>query len=616
MRRDGGRYAPLPASRLSVSEFRGIDLCNSPTNVSMSRSPDAPNMIRDVPGKVRKRMGYHKLATYAGRINGVYLFAKNGVQTEVIHAGTGLYAGGSCVYGGMRDGRSTGWQLEGTLFICDGKALIAFDGETAKPAAEEAYVPQYVIGRQPGGGGTVYEPLNLIGTRWRESFLADGSATLYQLSFDGLDSVPMVEQMTADGVWRTMGAGTEYSADVGLGRVVFVNPPPVSPVSGADNIRITAQKTRPDYAARINSCRLSVLYGVAGAADRLFVSGNPAYPCHDWYSEMGNARYFPLTGYSVLGFGSEIGGYSIISDRLAVHKRGDPDGRNIILREGRMVDGKAAFPVVNTLQGAGIASGYTVAYLKTEPLFFSPGGIFAVTPADTSGERYSQNRSFFINSALERAENREDSAAVCFRDFYLLSLDGRVYVLDSLMKSYERGAPYSTHQYEAYLLEGIDARVMWVRDEKLRFGTSDGKIMEFYTDSDDPMSYNDDGAAICAHWDTPMLSTEAFYSKKSFRYMAVRLLAASVTGLRATVQIRGQWHPLFAESARFRFLDFNRIDFSKMTFSGDMTPQVFGCKIHVNKVDKARFRLENRQHNEPFGLYNLALELVQHGKKR
>ncbi len=615
MKRVSDQYASASKSRIQITEFRGVDLSNSPTNVSINRSPDAPNMIRDVPGKVRKRMGFHKIAEYDGRINGVYSFVQNQTQTELVHAADKLYINGEQVRADLADERSTGWQLGGVFYLFDGKAMIAYDGKEVWTAKDKAYVPSYIIARKPSGGGTVYEALNLIGDRWSESFLSDGKSVVYQLCFDELDSSFIrVEQMKEADVWSELELTKDYTFDAGLGRVTFLSAPVVSPVDGADNIRITVSKQRDEYAQRINKCNLSVLYGIAGAADRLFVSGNPDFPNYDWYSGMNDGSYFPQTSYSVLGLSSPISGYSIVADKLAAHKKGDADGRNIILREGKMTEGKASFPVVNSLQGAGIASGHTVAYLKTEPLFFSQSGIYAITPDDTNGERYSQNRSFFINSVLEGLENKADCDAASYRDFYLLANGGKLYVLDSLMKSYEEGAPYSTHQYEAYVLEGIDARRIWTAGERLRFGTSDGKIMEFYTDSRDPDSYNDDGSAINAHWDTPMISTEAFYMQKSFRYMAVKLLAAAATGLKAYVQTRGIWRELFEESASFRYLDFSSIDFSKLTFSGDMTPKTFGRKIRVNKVDKARFRMENNKLREPFGLYNLALEFTENGK--
>ena len=53
-----------------VDQFLGVDLTNDPKNVDLCRSPSAPNMIRDVPGKVRKCMGYEQTAAYKGGIYG------------------------------------------------------------------------------------------------------------------------------------------------------------------------------------------------------------------------------------------------------------------------------------------------------------------------------------------------------------------------------------------------------------------------------------------------------------------------------------------------------------------------------------------------------------------
>ena len=72
-----------------VETFRGVDLNNSPANVDKSRSPSAPNMIRDQVGKVRKRTGYTTMVTAPGgaAINGVHHL----LDEVLIHAGTKLY---------------------------------------------------------------------------------------------------------------------------------------------------------------------------------------------------------------------------------------------------------------------------------------------------------------------------------------------------------------------------------------------------------------------------------------------------------------------------------------------------------------------------------------------
>ena len=48
--------AAVSRSVFSADTFRGVDYTNEAGNVEVDKSPYAPNMIRDVPGKVRKCM--------------------------------------------------------------------------------------------------------------------------------------------------------------------------------------------------------------------------------------------------------------------------------------------------------------------------------------------------------------------------------------------------------------------------------------------------------------------------------------------------------------------------------------------------------------------------------
>ena len=178
-----GRFS-IPSSParsvVKIEEFKGVDLNSSPSNVAVTRSPNAPNMMRDVPGKVRKRQGYEKTGTYGGRINGVHRLlvsvpdkeadsestekpegggetpekpeSREGtpenpdsgggtpetpegdgqtpsppkmVEKILVHAGTALYLDGQKIYEGMADERSCGRQFYGKLFIFDGKKALS-----------------------------------------------------------------------------------------------------------------------------------------------------------------------------------------------------------------------------------------------------------------------------------------------------------------------------------------------------------------------------------------------------------------------------------------------------------------------------------------------------------
>lgn len=615
----GSAQAPS-LSVVKIEDFLGCDLTNQPTNVDPRRSPEAPNMIRDVPGKVRKRMGWHTVYTLDGRVNGYHRLSG---KDPLIHAGTKLYkvtdGGPQAIYTAAADARSKSWEFDKRLVIADGKALLIYDGSSVKKASEEAKVPVLTIGRQPQGGGTSYEGLNLLQPKWEEDFIVDSqhkTATVFQLSFGGLDSAAVTAQvMNASGNWVNKTEGTDFTVNRSTGAVTFKTAPGETPVSGTDNVKITASRTVAGYADRINKCCIGIQFGVNGASDRLFLAGNPELINYDWYSGMNDPGYWSDTGYSVLGQSdAAIVGYSVVNARLAAHKNGQDAERNCIVREGNLVDNQPSFPIVNILQGEGAVGRYTFGYLQTEPLFLTRLGIYAITAQDITGEKYSQLRSFYLNGQLLAEPGLEEAYACVWKDMYWLAVNGVVYILDGLQTSQtDRGAPYATRQYAGFYLTNIPARVLWTDGETMWFGGEDGKVRAFWTELGDQTSFADDGQAIYACWRTPDISGKNIYRAKDFSRLYVELASAPATSLRAFGKIYGLWEELFANDTDARYLDFGNIDFGKISFSCDDSPRTIGEKIRLKKVDKAGFRIENGMLNEPFGLNNISIEYVETG---
>lgn len=610
-------------SILDVDRFLGVDYTNSPANVDKSRSPNGQNMIRDVPGKVRKCMGYETIAQYPARINGV--FARREDDGFLVHAGTKLYftggtqAGGTPegteLFSGMADARSSAWQFGDKLYIIDGAGLTVFDGTAAGPVGDAAKIPLFTIAKAPAGGGTQYEELNLIQPKFTEQFLGTEEDTQYHLSFAELDDAPVkVEVLGADGAWQEKAEDTDYTVDRAAGIVTFTTAPGKSPVAGEDNVRITASRTVEGYAARIFGCTMGTLYGVNGAADRLFVSGNAQYRNYDWYSGMNDPTYWADTAYAVLGTQqSAIVGYSIVNERLATHKDNMEDGRNVIIREGNLVDGRPAFPIVNTLQGEGAIAPRSFAYLVNEPLFLTKLGVFAITAQDVTGEKYAQQRSFYLNGKLLEEPGLEDAVAVVFKDMYWLCLNGAAYILDGLQYSSTKNEPYSTRQYAGFYRTNMPARVLLVRDGRLWMGGEDGGLRRFFDDKNALTSYSDDGQAIHAVWETPDFSGKLFYKNKTFRFLAVRLASAIATSVRISGQRRGLWAQIKEDTTSARHFNWAYWNWDKFSWSNDETPKTLSTKVRIKKVDKARFRFENSEVNEPFGLFDFAVEFVENG---
>lgn len=255
-------------SKFEIDTFLGADLTNSPANVENTRSPDCENMIRDVPGKVRKRMGWRTVLELEGAVNGFHT-CRDGAP--LIHAGTRLYrmtlgeAGAWMaeeLAGGLADGRSRSWLLADQLVIADGGTLWIYDGERVKPASEGAYVPTLTIGKGPKAGGQEYEGINLIQPKFTEQFLGTAADKAYQLSLAPLDAAAVtVELLQSDGSWRELAEGSDFSVDRTAGLVTFTAAPGVSPVSGQDNVKITAARTVEGYADRIDRCDIGPCSG-------------------------------------------------------------------------------------------------------------------------------------------------------------------------------------------------------------------------------------------------------------------------------------------------------------------------------------------------------------------
>lgn len=614
--------APSRSSQ-TVDVFWGVDYTNDESNVDVRRSPCAPNMIRDVPGKVRKCMGYEKIHRYDGAVNGAWSVRYKDeagllVVKDLIHCGTVLYDQKSqaLLKTGMADNRSRAWQMGAALYIQDGKSLYKYDGKIVKDVREIAYIPTLTIAKSPGGGGKSYEPLNLIQPKFTEKFLSDGKSAAYSLSLQELDETEVeVMVLNASGGWDAKKEGTDFSVDRKTGIVTFTSPPGNSPVTGEDNVKITASKTVKEYANQVLKCTTGILFGVSGVPDRLFVGGHPTRINHDWYSGQNDATYWPDTGYSVLGSAqSSIMGYSIVNNFLATYKDVREADRNIIIRAGNLVDNEPAFPIHNTLQGPGTVAKWSFGALETEPLSLTNLGVYALTTSDISGERYSQNRSFFVDGALLRCTDLQQAYACVYRDMYWLCVGKEAYILDGLQSMpTDRQKPYSTRQYACFHRTNLPARVMWEQDERLFFGTEDGTVYRFYDEVDEQKSYQDDGAAIDAFWETPELSGRDFYKNKTFRYLAVKVGSAVATSLIAWGQVKGIWQVLKREERKARYFNYSQLVYSKFTYSNDRTSRTLHLKTKIKRVDKTRYRFQNDKLNEPFQLMAWAIELQERG---
>ena len=644
-----------------ATNFLGADFTSEASTVDDTKSPNVENMIRSVPGKIRKRMGYKLFADYGECIYGVHHLSTT--DTWLIHAGNKLYnltapkgskwidhvnnfivdhdatpnnilfqngdVSITLVYTGMARHRSVSFQLNQKLVILDGTKLRIYDGSTVRPVEEIAYIPTLTIGKDYTGGGTDYEPLNLLQPGFIEQFYVksdQASVKTFQLTFGGLDSTAVKAWiLDGNGNWQLKTEGTHFSVNRSTGVVTFTAAPGASPITGEDNVKIQAYRTVSGYADRINHCTIGAMFGVNGAGDRLFVSGNPdqgsnngelfTYINCDWFSQQYDPTYFADVWYSKLGSDtSAIMGYSIINNYLAAHKDYNELTQSILIREGDLVDDEPVFKLINTLQGAGAISKYCFSYLATEPVFLTRLGVYAVTAQDITGEKYAQDRSYYLEGKLLKENNLADAIAYSWKDYYILAINNHLYILDGLQPIHtDRSRPYATRQYVGFYFTNVPATCLFEINGELFFGATDGKVFKWNTDEKALDSYNDNGTAINAVWETADISEKLFYKKKTYRYVALRCMPEISSSVQIWAQKEGQWTELKNDVSTLKYFSYENLTYSKLTYSCNRTQRVTAAKIRLKKLDHVRFKFVNDLLNEPLGVNDFAVEYTQAG---
>lgn len=254
------------------------------------------------------------------------------------------------------------------------------------------------------------------------------------------------------------------------------------------------------YRERVRRCRFGTLFGVDGASDRLFLSGNPLLKNAEFFSEMDDFTYFPDTYTTAIGSDDiAIVGYMRLSDgTLSVFKeKRDMGDATIYYRSsyykqytnesGELDRIDPVFPTVAGNMGEAMISRFASKDFGGDKLFLSENGVFGVVLSEniTIGERYSRERSRMVNARLTREKDLSQAVAIVYKGKYYLAVNGHVYVADSRYRSTRADSVDSAWGYEWYFLSGVPARVLAEVDGALWFGTADGRLCRFdneYTD--------------------------------------------------------------------------------------------------------------------------------------
>lgn len=520
-------------SYFSIDNFLGVDFTTSPIEVDKRRSPNAKNII-NYNGYNETRHGYEIVKNFNLKINGIWNVDLPTREVFLVHAGTKLY---ECttdflncteILSGMANERSQAVYIGDYLTIFDGsRAIIYTSTETGYKVSfldESGYIPTTSIGRDSSGGGTDYEKINLMSPYRINTFLTEEitetvngeiekkQQTVFKLDDTNIDSVELVEVLNSSGNWEVI---TNYSVDLVTGQVTFSSAPGDSPILGRDNVSIKYKKIVNDNYSKINKCSIITLFGYDGNNNRIFASGNTDFPNYDFHCEEDDPTYWPDENFTKIGI-EPIISYSRLNDgTLAIHKKQSDTDCTIYYRTTNLLDSLEVFPLKDGVKNIGCVSKYANCNLLNDPLFLSDQGVFAVI--GNNGEKFAQQRSYYINGKLEKETNLENAVAISLLGKYYLAVNNHVYIADSRYLSYPKHAKTEQYQYEWYYWDNLPIRTFFTWNNILYFGTADGKVCKFNNE------YLDGEIPVKSYWETPFLELNSSFFAKTIKTVTLIL---------------------------------------------------------------------------------------------
>lgn len=460
--------------------FRGVDFRGE--EVNLARSPESLNMWKDYSKteSIRTRPEIEILESFDTPVWGIFSYKAGDEEMLLVHSGTKLYkiVGGvrTEIYSGLNPARSLSFIFNEKWFFKDGLNYLVYDGTTIEEVI--GYIPTTTISRNPAGGGTTYEDVNMLTSLRKNTFVGDGKSTEYYLDAQNIDS-DYIPEIAVDG-----SQVTAFVLNAAEGKITFNSAPAAPLTDGQDNVIIQFRKTVSGHRDRINKCTLLEVFD-----NRVFFSGNQDYPNTLWHSSLNDPSYCSDLDYYTEGMDlSKI--RSLVAGNNALWVFKEPSQANTaVFYHNPTID--AEYGKIYPSTHSNISTGCVGAGINfnDDIVFFGRRGMEAIN-GDITTEQVLAHRSSLVDAKLTAETDYKDMILEEWSGYLLVFIGTKVYLADSRAVF----TNINHYEYEWYYWElSKEVTCTKVIDGILYLGTADGVYT--LTDLTSP---------ITSYWTTPI----------------------------------------------------------------------------------------------------------------
>lgn len=588
----------------TISKFLGLNLSDTgDTQITLGESGNMRNFYITDDLKLRKAHGYktfHHFTHSSGgqsvneKINGMFSTKIGNTQYLLVGAHGTLYkflqselddedhwnSITATEIGGISDVDMSFFEFDNKVYILGGN-YNKWDGTTLSQV--EGYIPTVYINTPPGGGGTIYEEINMLTPKKKQTFNGDGTSTTYQLAEKGIDSV-----LTVIVGGTTLSTG--YTVNTTNGTVTFST----APAQGYDNVEITWSKDTNTRAV-IQGMKFGTVFG--GDVDtRVFLYGNSNYKNRVYYSGItmaGNVavpsvEYFPATAFIDIGPSNfAVTDLTRQYDRLlattnkpeAYYLTISMEQLPVTLDSGdsatRYVPSVGTFPLNGAHGNVALGQGQLI---NNYPVTFEDGEIIQWKATNVRDEKNMESISAKIKKDLDGISMRAVKT-LDLQEFNQLWViyDTKVWIYNYYNKTFSR------------LVLPVSVDNITSMAGNVYMSTTEGKVIKF---SKNFTKYDDE--IINAYWEMNFADFGVPYLRKTMNRLWIQMQPQNWASADISF-ISNRAESLVSKHIEYKHQWFDDVNFADWHFTASINPQPFRLKLKAKKFTNLKITIENTE---------------------